>query len=158
MPHKKSDDRHSQSPAGRWPSFWKEQCRVCRASEVLPPLPQGSSASCSHCGPSPLSLPARLGSGALLGISFSPGPGPDTNMETSSPSALSSCNSHEDGGGEPSLEKDVGRQYFNCVCCVLCSEIFLKFILPHVLLPCVCIYIHTHSFYSFPLVFISGGI
>ena len=27
----------------------------------------------------------------------------------------------------------LGRQYFNCVCCVLCSEIFLKFTLPHVL-------------------------
>lgn len=57
-------------------------------------------------GTQPLSLPPKLGSGALLGISIPPGMGPDTNMDLSSASALSSCNSHEAGGGEPSLEKD----------------------------------------------------
>lgn len=124
---------------------------------LLSQLPQGSSPSCSHQGPSLSASHPSLGQVPSLESASRPGWGQIltwiSHLPQPCPPPVIAMRLAE---GSRLWKRMLGRQYFNCVCCVLHSEIFLKFILPPVLChgkvhayKCTHVYRHTHTFLVF---------
>ena len=112
-----------------------------------------SSPRCSHQGPSLSASHPNLGQVPSLESASRPGWGQIltwiSHLPQPCPPPVIAMRLAE---GSRLWKRMLGRQYFNCVCCVLHSEIILKFILPPVLChgkvhtyKCTHVYIHTHT-------------